>query len=225
MKKSFVYSAKGDQPKKKKSRRRGRQLRLHGDEETRIRADLETTRPKRTPEDIAARQEKLRPIRERRTTERRRRSRLAPPRAAQEQLGAAADPGDMARAEGGKNQRAALLKQAEEAAAKLTELMAKLAGTKALPLAARTDREDRLMAATVILQMVEPTNQPPPELGTRVRTVAVGVLRAEEPEDGMQWLCRVFTCAGSYHPLRTCPEFLQMPAKERGDLVAPFNLC
>jgi hypothetical protein len=132
---------------------------------------------------------------------------------------------ERANQERGKNQRAVLLEQAEEPAPKLTELMAKLAGTKGAPLAARTDREDRLMAATVILQMKEPANQPEPELGTRVRAVAVGVLRAEEPEDGTQWLCRVLTCAGSYHPLRTCPEFLQMLAEERGDLVALFNIC
>jgi hypothetical protein len=60
--------------------------------------------------------------------------------------GATTDAGDTARAEGaqvarerahqerGKTQRAALLEQAEEAAAKLKELMAKLAGTWVSPL-------------------------------------------------------------------------------------------
>ncbi len=41
-----------------------------------------------------------------------------------------------------RTQRAALLEQAEEAAAMLTELMAKLAGTGVSPLADKTGRED-----------------------------------------------------------------------------------
>jgi hypothetical protein len=129
--------------------------------------------------------------------QRRRRSRPAPPRAAPEQLGAAASTGDTARAEEaqaapergsqeqGKTQREALLEQAEEAAAKLKELMAKLGGTGVSPQADKTGREEQLMAT--ILQMVEPTNQPAPDLGSRVPAVAVGVLRAEEPEDESQW--------------------------------------
>jgi hypothetical protein len=82
-------------------------------------------------------------------------------------LAAAAGAGDAARAEGaqeargraiqerGRTQRAALLEQAEEAAARLTQLMTKLAGTGESPLTGRTNREDRLMAATIILQRAE----------------------------------------------------------------------
>jgi hypothetical protein len=33
------------------------------------------------------------------------------------------------------------------------------------------------------------------------------------------------TCSGSYHPLVECPPFLQMPAEERGELVALSDLC
>jgi hypothetical protein len=106
---------------------------------------------------------------------RRRRSRpreLRPPQAVPEQLGAAASTGDAANAgeaqvaqegasqERDRTQRAALLEQAEEAAARLTELTAKLAGTGVSPQADKTGREEQLMAT--ILQMVEPTNQPAP---------------------------------------------------------------
>jgi hypothetical protein len=85
---------------------------------------------------------------------------------------------ERAHQERNKTQRAALLEQAEEAAAKLAELMGKLTETETSPLPGETCREERLRAATAILQMREPTSQPAPELGTRVRAVAVGVLRA-----------------------------------------------
>jgi hypothetical protein len=159
----------------------------------------------------------------------------APPQAAPEQLGAAASTGDAAKAgeaqvaqerasqELDRTQRAALLEQAEEVAARLKELMAKLAGTGVSPLAYKTGQEDQLMAA--ILQMVEPANQPAPDIGSREPAVAVGVLRAEEPEDESQWRCKVTTCSGSYHLLIRCPPFLQMPAEERGELVALSDLC
>jgi hypothetical protein len=122
-----------------------------------------------------------------------------------------------------RTQRAALLEQAEEAAAKLKELMAKLAVMGVSPQADKTGREEQLMAT--ILQMVEPTNQPTPDLGSRVPAVAVGVLQAEEPEDESQWRCKVPTCSGSYHLLTRCPPFLKMPADERGELVALSDLC
>jgi hypothetical protein len=76
------------------------------------------------------------------------------PRAAPEQLGAAASTGNAAKAgeaqvvqerasqELDRTQMAALLEQAEEAAAMLPELMAKLAGTGVSPLADKTGRED-----------------------------------------------------------------------------------
>jgi hypothetical protein len=41
----------------------------------------------------------------------------------------------------------------------------------------------------------------------------------------LQWRCKVPTCSGSYHPLIKCPPFLQMPAEERGELVALSDLC
>ncbi len=53
-----------------------------------------------------------------------------------------------------RTQRAALLEQAEEAAAKLKELMAKLAGMGLSPQADKTGREEQLMAT--ILQMWNP---------------------------------------------------------------------
>jgi hypothetical protein len=152
-------------------------------------------------------------------------------------MGATAGASDTARAGGAqvaretahqersKTQRAVLLEQAEEAAAKLAELMGKLMEAGASPLPGETCREDRLRAATAILQMTEPPSQPAPELGTRVRTVAVGVLRTKESETGSQWRCKVLTCAETCHPLIACPQFLLMPAKERGDLVALFSLC
>jgi hypothetical protein len=80
-------------------------------------------------------------------------------------MGATAGMGGTARAEGaqeareeahqgrGKTQRAVLLEQAEEAAAKLRELMGKLAETGASSLPDETVREDRLKAAAAILQM------------------------------------------------------------------------
>jgi hypothetical protein len=94
---------------------------------------------------------------------------------------------ERAHQEGGKAQRIALLRQAEEAAAKLAELMDKLAETGASPFPDKTGREDRLRATTAILQMTEPTNQLALDLGSRVQAVAVGVLRAEESEIESQW--------------------------------------
>jgi hypothetical protein len=120
---------------------------------------------------------------------------------------------------------AALLEQAEEAAARLTQVMTKLARMEESPLTGRTNREDRLMAATVILQETEAADQPAEGMGDRVHAVVVGALREENPRDESQWLCRVLTCARRYHPLWICPEFLQMPAEEMWELVALFDLC
>ncbi len=124
-----------------------------------------------------------------------------------------------------KTQRAALLEQAEEAAAKLADLMGKLTETETSPLPGETCREERLRAATAILQMREPPSQPAPELGTRVRAVAVGVLRAQESETDSQWRCKVLTCAETCHPLIACQQFRLIPAKERWDLVTLNSLC
>ncbi len=55
----------------------------------------------------------------------------------------------------GKTQRAALLEQAEEAAAKLADLMDRLTETETSPLPREMCQEDRLRAATAILQMKE----------------------------------------------------------------------
>jgi hypothetical protein len=77
--------------------------------------------------------------------------------------------------EQGKAQRIALLRRAEEAAAKLAELMGKLAETGASSLPDKTGREDRLKAAAAILQMAGLESQPAPGLGGAVRKVAVFV--------------------------------------------------
>jgi hypothetical protein len=74
---------------------------------------------------------------------------------------------ERAHQEWSKTQRAALLEQAEEAAAKLADLMDKLTETETSPLPGEMCREERLRAATAILQMREPPSQPAPELGTR----------------------------------------------------------
>jgi hypothetical protein len=87
----------------------------------------------------------------------------------------------------------------------------------------KSGRKNRLIAA--LSQMMESMDQPVPDLGSRVPAVAVGVLRAEEPKDESQWRCKVPTCSGSYHPLIKCLPFLQMPAEERGELVALSDLC
>ena len=65
--------------------------------------------------------------------------------------------------ERGKTQRAALLEQAEAAAAKLAELMGKLTEAESSPLPGETCREERLWAATAILQGTGPPSQPVPE--------------------------------------------------------------
>jgi hypothetical protein len=120
-----------------------------------------------------------------------------------------------------RTQRAALLEQAEEVAARLTELMAKQGGTGVSPQADKTGREGQLMAT--ILGMVGPTNQPVSDLGSRVPAVAVGMLQAEEPEDESQWRCKVLTCSRRYHPLTQCPPFLQMPAEEERGASVPLR--
>jgi hypothetical protein len=132
---------------------------------------------------------------------------------------------ERAHQERSKTQRAALLEQAEEAAARLAELMGKLTEAETSPLPGESCREERLRAATAILQVTGPPSQPAPELGTRVRAVAVGVLRAQESETDSQWRCKVLTCAETCHPMIACQQFCLMPAKERWDLVALYSLC
>jgi hypothetical protein len=87
----------------------------------------------------------------------------------------------------------------------------------------RAAEKNRLIAA--LSQMMESMDQPAPDLGSSVSAAAVGVLRAEKPKDVSQWRCKVPTCSGSCHPLIKCPAFLQMPAEERGELVALSDLC
>ena len=61
-----------------------------------------------------------------------------------------------------KTQRAAWLQQAEAAAAELAKLMGKLTEAETSPLPGETCREERLRAATVILQGTGPPSQPVP---------------------------------------------------------------
>jgi hypothetical protein len=84
-------------------------------------------------------------------------------------------------------------------------------------------QRSRMMAG--ISQMLKSMNQPAPELESSVPAVAVGVLRAEKLKDISQWRCKVPTCFQSGHSLVDCPLFLQMPAEERGELVALSDLC
>jgi hypothetical protein len=125
----------------------------------------------------------------------------------------------------GKTQRAALLEQAEEAAAKLADLMGRLTETETSPLPSEACREERLRAATAILQMKEPPSQPAPEPEARVRAVAVGVLRTRDSETDSQWQCKVLTCAETCHPLIACQQFRLLPAQERWDVVTLNSLC
>ena len=114
---------------------------------------------------------------------------------------------ERAHQERSKTQRAALLEQAEEVAAKLAELMGKLTEVETSPLPGETCREERLRAATAILQMKEPPSQPAPEPEARVRAVAVGVLRTRDSETDSRWQCKVLTCAETCHPLIACQQF------------------
>jgi hypothetical protein len=152
-------------------------------------------------------------------------------------MGATAGMGSTARVEGaqeaqgeshqerGMAQRAILLRQAEEAAARLTELMGELAEAGASSPPDETGLEDQLKAAAAVLQMTGSKGQPEPVLGSAVQAVAVGVLRAEKSETESRWQCKVLTCAESYHPLVACLQFLLMSAEERMDLAATAGLC
>jgi hypothetical protein len=84
-------------------------------------------------------------------------------------------------------------------------------------------QRSRMVAGISI--MLESTNQPAPELESSVPEAAVGVLRAEKSRDESPWRCKVPTCLQSCHSLVDCPLFLQMPAEERGEIVALSDLC
>jgi hypothetical protein len=55
-----------------------------------------------------------------------------------------------------------------------------------------------------------------------VQAVAVSVLRAEKLEIESRWQCKALT---RYHLLIACPQFLLIPAEEKGDVVATASLC
>ncbi len=75
-----------------------------------------------------------------------------------------------------------MLEQAKEAAAKLAELMGELSESGASTHPDKADLEDRLKAAAPVLQMTEPRRQLVHVPENAERTVAVGVLRAENQE-------------------------------------------
>ncbi len=122
-------------------------------------------------------------------------------------------------------QRATLLEQAKEAAAKLAELMGELAESGASTPPDETGLEDRLKAAAAVLQMTGPRSQLAHVPENEERTMVVGVLRAERSGTESRWQCKVLTCAKSYHPLIACLQFLRMSLEERMDLVATAGLC
>jgi hypothetical protein len=86
-------------------------------------------------------------------------------------------------------QRAILLRQAKEAAARLAELMGELAEAGASSPPDETGLEDRLKAAAAVLQMAGPKSRPAHVPGSAVQAVAVGVLRAEKSEAESRWQC------------------------------------
>ncbi len=121
-------------------------------------------------------------------------------------------------------QRATLLEQAKEAAAKLAELMIKLSGSESPTHPDETGLGDQLKVATAALQETGPRGQLEPVPEDAERTVTVGVLRAEKSVAESRWQCKVMTCAESYHPLVACLRFLLMSPEERMDLVATAGL-
>ncbi len=141
-----------------------------------------------------------------------------PPRAAPEQQGASADLGDAAGAE---EREEPVLSNPDQRAFKMILRRKMAAALESKGIGKRT--KDRLIAN--LLLMMESMDQPAPELESSVPAVAVGVLRAEEPKDESQWRCKVPTCLQSCHSLVDCPLFLQMPAEERGEIVALSDLC
>ncbi len=141
-----------------------------------------------------------------------------PPRAAPEQRGASADPGDTA---GTEEREGPVLSDPGQRAPKMDirEKVAAFLEREGI----KGGQRSRMMAG--ISQMLKSMNQPAPELESSVPAVAVGVLRAEKLKDISQWRCKVPTCFQSGHSLVDCPLFLQMPAEERGELVALSDLC
>ena len=122
-------------------------------------------------------------------------------------------------------QRATLLEQAKEAAAKLAELMIELSESESPTHPDEAGLGDQLKIATATLQETGPKRQLAPVPEDAERTVAVGVLRAERPVAESRWQCKVITCAESYDPLIGCLRFLLMTPEERMDLVAKAGLC
>jgi hypothetical protein len=131
-------------------------------------------------------------------------------------LAAAAGAGGVARAEGaqvareraiqerGKTHRAALLEQAEEAAAKLKELMAKLAGTWVSPLA---DTEPRVVALAARLV-------PAAECLETVRESLVSP--AGQPDSAWEQMLRAEAHLGFAQLHMAAAQRFQAPAEERG---------
>ncbi len=207
---------RGDQPVKQDQRAAPEQLGAAASTGDTARAEEAQAAPERASQELGKtqraalrKQERLRP----------RRAPRPPPRTASEQQEAAADPGETAGAE---EREEPVLSDPDQRASKM-DLRRKLAALLESEGIGKSGRKNRLIAA--LSQMMESMDQPAPDLGSKVPTVAVGVLRAEEPEDESQWRCKVTTCSGSYHPLIKCLPFLQMPAEERGELVALSDLC
>jgi hypothetical protein len=112
--------------------------------------------------------------------------------------------------EQGKTQRAVLLEQAEEAAAKLRELMAKLAGTWLTPLA---DTEPRVVALAVRLV-------PAAECLGTVRENLVSP--ADQPDSAREQMLRAEAHLGFAGLHMAAAQRLQAPAEERrAPLSAP----
>ena len=78
-------------------------------------------------------------------------------------------------------QKATLLEQAKEAAAKLAELMIELSESESPTHPDEAGLGDQLKTATATLQETGPKRQLAPVPEDAERTVAVGVLRAERP--------------------------------------------
>ena len=94
-------------------------------------------------------------------------------------------------------QRAILLEQAREAAARLAELVGELAETGASTPPEEAGLEERLKAAAAALQMTGPESQPTSVSERGERSLVVGVLRAERLGTESRWQCKMPTCAES----------------------------
>ena len=92
-------------------------------------------------------------------------------------------------------QRAILLEQAREAAARLAELVGELAETGASAPSEEAGLEERLKAAAAALQMTGPECQATNVAERGERPLVVGVLRADRLGAESRWQCKVTTCA------------------------------